>query len=39
MTTAKQLYALQELDLALDQIDGQKAGAEAELDSGLPWPS
>jgi len=35
MTTAKQLYALQELDLALDQIDGQKAGAEAELDSGL----
>ena len=35
MTTAKQLYALQELDLALDQIDGQKAGAEAELDSGV----
>jgi predicted nucleic acid-binding Zn-ribbon protein len=34
MTTARQLYALQELDLALDQIDGQKAGAEAELDSG-----
>lgn len=35
MTTAKQLYALQELDLALDQINGQKAGAEAELDAGL----
>ena len=35
MTTARQLYALQELDLALDQIDGQKAGAEAELDAGL----
>ena len=35
MTTARQLYALQELDLALDQIDGEKSGAEAELDSGL----
>ena len=35
MTTARQLYSLQELDLALDQIDSQKAGAEAELDSGL----
>ena len=35
MTTARQLYALQELDLALDQIDGQKGGAEAELDAGL----
>ena len=34
MTTAKQLYAIQELDLALDQIDGQRAGAEQELDSG-----
>ena len=35
MTTSRQLYALQELDLVLDQIDGQKAGAEAELDSGI----
>ena len=35
MTNARQLYALQELDLALDQIDNQKTGAEAELDSGL----
>ena len=35
MTTARQLYALQELDLALDQIDGQRTGAEEELDSGL----
>ena len=35
MTNARQLYALQELDLALDQIDSQKTGAEAELDSGI----
>ena len=35
MTNAKQLYALQELDLALDQIESKKTGAEAELDSGI----
>ena len=35
MTNAKQLYALQELDLALDQIDTKTTGAEAELDSGI----
>ena len=35
MTNARQLFALQELDLALDRIDSQKTGAEAELDSGI----
>ena len=35
MTNARQLFALQELDLALDQIDSQTTGAEAELDSGI----
>jgi predicted nucleic acid-binding Zn-ribbon protein len=35
MTTAKQLYSLQELDLALDGIRGQKAQAEQGLKSGL----
>jgi predicted nucleic acid-binding Zn-ribbon protein len=35
MTTIKQLYSLQELDLALDGIRGQKAQAEQGLKSGL----
>lgn len=34
MTTARQLYSLQELDLGLSQIDDQIAGAEAELFAG-----
>ena len=34
MTTAKQLYSLQELDLVLSQIDHQITGAEAELGAG-----
>jgi predicted nucleic acid-binding Zn-ribbon protein len=35
MTTIKQLYSLQELDLALDSIQSQKAQAEQGLNSGL----
>ena len=35
MTTTKQLYLLQELDLALDRLQEDKAGAEEELSSGL----
>jgi predicted nucleic acid-binding Zn-ribbon protein len=35
MTTSKQLYSLQELDLALDSIQGQKAQAEQGLNAGL----
>lgn len=34
MTTAKELYSLQELDLALDSLDRQKAGAEKEFEVG-----
>ena len=34
MTTSKQLFSLQEFDLALDRIDSQKAEAEAEVGSG-----
>ena len=34
MTTSRQLYSLQELDLALDRIDIEKAEAETELGSG-----
>jgi uncharacterized protein len=35
MTTIKQLYSLQELDLVLDSIQSQKAQAEQGLNSGL----
>ena len=35
MTTASQLYSLQEFDLALDQIHLRKARAEAELETGI----
>ena len=35
MTTTKQLYFLQELDLALDRLQGEKSQAEEELNSGL----
>lgn len=35
MTTIKQLYSLQELDLALDSIQSQKAQAEQGLSAGL----
>jgi predicted nucleic acid-binding Zn-ribbon protein len=35
MTTIKQLYSLQELDLALDAVQGQKAQAEQGLSAGL----
>ncbi|PKB64728.1 MAG: hypothetical protein BZY80_02135 [SAR202 cluster bacterium Io17-Chloro-G2] len=34
MTTPRQLYSLQEFDLALDRIDSEKADAETELGSG-----
>ena len=34
MTTSRQLYSLQEFDLALDRIDNEKAEAEKELGSG-----
>ena len=34
MTTSRQLYSLQEFDLALDRIDSEKAEAETELGSG-----
>ena len=35
MTTALQLYSLQEFDLALDEIDIQKYKAEKELETGI----
>ena len=35
MTTALQLYSLQEIDLALDEIDLQKNKAEHELETGV----
>ena len=35
MTTAKQLLSLQELDLALDLIQGESGKAQVELDSGM----
>lgn len=34
MTTSRQLFSLQEFDLALDRIDSEKAEAETELGSG-----
>ena len=34
MTTSRQLFSLQEFDLALDEIDGQNSKAESELGSG-----
>ena len=34
MTNAKELYTLQELDLALDRLDSQKAKAEQEFERG-----
>ena len=34
MTTSRELFSLQEFDLALDQIDSQKAQADAESGSG-----
>ena len=34
MTNAKELYTLQELDLALDRLDSQKAKAEKEYERG-----
>jgi len=34
MTSPKQLFFLQELDLALDKIDGQAAKAEKEATGG-----
>ena len=35
MMTARQLYSLQELDLALDLIESQKSEAEQELAAGV----
>ena len=35
MTTTKQLYFLQEMDLALDRLQGEKTQAEEELSAGL----
>ena len=35
MTTAKQLYSLQELDLAVDVVNSQKAEVERELGAGI----
>ena len=35
MTTARKLYSLQELDMALDRIESQKREAEQELDEGV----
>ena len=34
MTTSKQLFSLQEIDLALDLLDSQRAEAEAEVGTG-----
>ena len=34
MTTSRQLYSLQEYDLALDEIDNRKAEADSESGSG-----
>ena len=34
MTTAKQMFALQELDIILDRIQGDQAKAEYELNNG-----
>lgn len=35
MTTTKQLYSLQELDLAIDHVDSQKAEVDRELGVGM----
>ena len=34
MTTSRQLYSLQEFDLALDEIDNRKAEADSESGPG-----
>jgi len=37
MTSTRQLYSLQELDLALARVESQKAEAEQEMDMRMAW--
>jgi len=37
MTSTRQLYSLQELDLALARVESQKAEAEQEMDMRMSW--